>query len=69
MRIFVYDNDHPPPHCHLRRSDGSETRIAIPSLIVMTGPALSKQEKAYLLKRIEELCEKFDRLNPAIHNK
>lgn len=67
FRILIYDNDHPPPHCHIRRSDGTETRVAIPSLKILTGCALSKTEKATLLDQIDELCDKFDELNPAIH--
>ncbi|MFP9097928.1 DUF4160 domain-containing protein [Flavobacterium sp. RHBU_24] len=67
LRILIYDNDHPPPHCHLRRSDGSESRVAIPSLKVMTGPALSKKEKEAILDQLDELCDKFDQFNPPKH--
>ncbi len=67
IKIHVYSNDHPPPHCHLRRKGGKETRVAIPSLLILTGPDLSKEEEDLILDKLEILCDEFDQLNPPIH--
>jgi hypothetical protein len=67
LKIRVYSNDHPPPHCHLLRKNGNETRIAIPSLLILTGPKLSREEEDLILNCLDELCFEFDKLNPAIH--
>jgi hypothetical protein len=40
---------HHRPHCHVRRSDGgAETVVAITSLEVIVGPALSRKERRAL---------------------
>jgi hypothetical protein len=55
---------HHRPHCHLRRSDGSaETVVAIASLEVIVGPALSRQERAALREMQPELIEAWEERN------
>jgi len=67
IKIFVYADDHPPPHCHLLRKDGTETRVAIPTMIILTGPKLSKKEENLVLDNLDALCDEFERLNPPTH--
>lgn len=67
IKIFVYGGDHPPPHCHLLRKNGVETRVAIPTMIILTGPKLSKTEENLILDKLEELCDEFETLNPPTH--
>jgi len=66
IKIFVYPGDHPPPHCHVRRKE-SETRVAIPSMMILSGPELSKKEEEMVLSRLDKLCAEFDKLNPQQH--
>lgn len=67
IKIYVYTNDHPPPHCHVRRKNGTETRVAIPSLVILSGDDLSKEEENLVLENLEKLCDEFERLNPPMH--
>lgn len=67
IKIFVHDFDHPPPHCHVLRSNGVETRVTIPTMMILTGPKLSGTEEDLILDKLDELCDEFDRLNPSIH--
>jgi hypothetical protein len=64
IKLFVYAGDHPPPHCHLVRADKSVTRVALPSLIILSGLPLSKDERSLVLVKMEILCTAFDSLNP-----
>jgi hypothetical protein len=67
IKIKVYANDHPPPHCHLIRSDGSVIRFALPTLVILTGPELTRIEKEMILKSIDKICAEYEKLNPDNH--
>jgi hypothetical protein len=55
---------HHLPHCHVRRSDGSaETVVAIASLKVIVGPALSRKERRALEEDRETLSEAWETHN------
>jgi hypothetical protein len=64
--IYIHDEDHPPPHVHVRRG-GRETRVVIPTLKILSGIALSKVEQELILENIDFLCEEYDRINPSTH--
>lgn len=68
VKIFIYPGDHPPPHCHVLRG-GIETRVAIPTLLILSGPKLNKVEEEMILDQLDEMCAEFDRLNPILHKK
>ncbi len=68
IKIHVYAGDHNPPHCHVTRG-GRETRVAIPTLVVLTGPQLSKEERNLVISKMDELCQEFEKLNPNHHKK
>ena len=67
IKIKVYANDHPPPHCHLIRTDGSVTRVALPTLLILTGLELSRSEKEMILEKIDKICAEYEKLNPNNH--
>ncbi len=67
VRVMVYAGDHPPPHCHVVRKDGSETRVIIPTLIILTGSKLTREERDLIIEKLDELCDEFDKLNPQQH--
>jgi hypothetical protein len=53
---------HHRPHCHVRRSDGSaETVVALASLEVIIGPALSRKERRAVFEDRQKLLEAWGR--------
>lgn len=64
IKIKIYPDDHPAPHCHIERSNGEVTRVLIPTLIILSGPSLSKVETNLVLDRLDDLCDYFDQLHP-----
>jgi len=66
VKILIYSGDHPPPHCHVIRK-GIETRVALPTLLILSGPKLTKTEEQMVLDKIDDMCTEFDRLNPIQH--
>lgn len=67
IKIKIYAGDHPPPHCHVERTNGVVTRVTLPLLLLLTGPPLSKVEKDLVLDRLDDLCDYYDQLNPKTH--
>ncbi len=64
--IYIRFGDHPPPHIHVRRG-GQETRVAIPTLKILTGITLSKVERELIIEQLDFLCDEYDRINPIRH--
>ncbi|WP_217601980.1 DUF4160 domain-containing protein [Chitinophaga sp. GbtcB8] len=67
VKIKIYAGDHPPPHCHVERADGTVTRVTLPTFIILTGPPLSKGEREMIEDKLDELCDYFDQMNPKTH--
>lgn len=68
FKIRIHDNDHPPPHCHVYCSDGSELVITLPLLIELFGKRVNKKIRKHLEERLDELTEEWDLKNPEKHN-
>lgn len=66
IKLHIYANDHPPPHCHVQVK-GKETRVILPSLKILSGPSLSSEVLEFLLDRLDVLCTAYDELNPKQH--
>jgi hypothetical protein len=64
--IYINYDDHPPPHIHVRRN-GTETRVVIPTLRILSGPALSANERHLVIQNMDFLCDEYDRINPKRH--
>lgn len=62
--IYVYPDDHAPPHCHVRFKGGEEVRITIPTLTVMDNRGINKGVRAALRDNMDAICEAWDLLNP-----
>jgi hypothetical protein len=62
FKVYVYANDHLPPHCHVRYKDGSETSIDLPLLIPRYGATISKEIEEMLELNIDKLCNAWDKL-------
>jgi hypothetical protein len=62
--VYIYTDDHPPQHCHIRFLDGSESIIGLPLLNLIHGVQIDKKVRMYLLENLETLTTKWDKLNP-----
>jgi Domain of unknown function (DUF4160) len=67
VKIKIYPGDHPPPHCHVIRANGVVTRVELPTMRVLSGPPLSKQEVELVLDNMDDLADYYDQLNPKTH--
>ena len=68
IRIYVYSNDHVPPHIHAIYGE-YEALIDIRELNIITGNLPSNKRKiatAYVEENQEDLLETFYELNPNI---
>lgn len=61
FKIYVYSNDHNPPHCHVIASDGTKWIISIPDLKVIVGEEPPRQLKDFLLEYLEEILKTWDK--------
>ena len=64
FRVRIHDFEHPPPHCHVYCSDGTELVVTLPLLEEMFGRRVSKGIKKYLESKIEELVDEWETKNP-----
>ena len=62
--VFVYKNDHPPPHCHVRFGDRSDVCVTIPLIEPMYGAEISREVREEIENNLEELMETWDKFNP-----
>ncbi len=71
-RIYVYPNDHPPPHAHVRLDDGRDgiilfdLRSGDPLPGSYTRRALREWQalRPHVVEFLEEMRTAFDRFNP-----
>ena len=59
-KVYIYANDHNPPHCHVICSDGEEQLITIPDLKVLIGADLNRQVKNLLIENLEKMIIIWD---------
>jgi len=64
FKVYVYANDHPPPHCHVVLRDGSNISVDIPLIIPRYGETITKEVKEEIEDNIEELYSAWDKFNP-----
>lgn len=63
--IYVYSEDHAPPHCHVRYTDnGMESLVDLYLLEVMEGRPITKRIRTNLLSNQELLINIWEQLNP-----
>lgn len=62
--VFVYKNDHPPPHCHVRFGDKSEVCITIPLIQPLHGAEISRVIREEIENHLDLLVGTWDKLNP-----
>lgn len=65
FNVYVYPEDHAPPHCHVRyKGNKAESIVGIPLLNLLAGPILEKQMKKTLQNNLSKLAQKWEELNP-----
>ena len=64
VAVYIYDNEHPPPHCHLVFSNGEEKIVGLPLLDVWFGKSIKKWIRNYLEENIETLLNTWDEKHP-----
>lgn len=65
--VFVYaewGQPHHLPHCDVRWQDGRSTQVALPTLMVIVGPPLSRTARQLLEDHLIDLVEAWNRNNP-----
>lgn len=65
FNVYVYPEDHAPPHCHIRYTDNkTESVLGIPLLNHIAGRPVDKGIKDELSKHLKKLLEAWEILNP-----
>jgi hypothetical protein len=68
--IYVYSNEafqpHHLPHCHVRYRYGGEVLIVLPTLSVIHGKKLKKNDSSLIMENLDAICDAWNRLNPEI---
>ena len=66
--VYIYPDDHPPPHCHIRYCDEEESVVGLPLLNHLYGIKSIRKVHNELIKNIDLLIDKWEELNPNKHN-
>jgi hypothetical protein len=62
--VYIYDDEHPPPHCHVVLSDKEEIVVGLPFLNVMFGGKLTKKMRGFLKANMNQLCDTWEQKHP-----
>jgi len=63
--VYVYPEDHAPPHCHIRyKNDEAESVVGLPLLNLITGKPIPRAVRKALIENINELSKIWEQLNP-----
>lgn len=69
VRIYIYSNDHPPPHIHLVYA-GFKAAMEIEDGYIIAGsfpPAKVRAVRRFLKENQEDLLALFEQMNPKRH--
>ena len=61
--VYVYANEHPPPHCHLRYGNGDDISVLLPTMVPMYGAVIDKKDKEFLVKNIKIITDAWEKYN------
>ncbi len=67
FKVRIHDFDHPPPHCHVYCSDGSQLVVTLPLLNEIYGNRIRKEIKIFLEDNLDALVEEWELKNPNKH--
>lgn len=68
FKIYVYPNDHPPPHCHVVFRDGSDITVDVPLIEPRYGATIDKDIRNAIEDALDKICDAWDALNPIRNN-
>lgn len=66
--VYIYDDEHPPPHCHVIFSNSDEVVVKLPLLTGMYGKGVDKKIKKFLLNNLDTLLSVWDSKHPKNEN-
>jgi hypothetical protein len=67
--VYIYDNEHPPPHCHIIYANKRKVVAGLPLLNGMYGTTVDRLLKKYLTENLELLTETWESKHPNKWNK
>lgn len=62
--VYIYDDEHPPPHCHLIFNNSEEVVVGLPMLNVWYGRSITKKVRRFLEDNIDQLVDTWDSKHP-----
>ncbi|MBN8674281.1 MAG: DUF4160 domain-containing protein [Chitinophagales bacterium] len=69
FNVYVYPEDHAPPHCHIRyKGQQAESLVGLPLLNLLAGPVPEKSILKTLQANTKRLMKLWEQLNPTSIN-
>ncbi len=65
--VYIYDDDHPPPHCHIIFKNQEDLVITLPLLNEMFGKVIPKKVRNLLLNNLDDLIIYWETKHPERH--
>lgn len=62
--VYIYDDEHPPPHCHVIYANGDEIVVGLPFLDVWFGGSIKKKVRKCLEDNLDLLLDTWDNKHP-----
>ena len=62
--VHIYDEDHPPPHCHIIYADKKIVVAGLPFLNALYGGKVDRKLKRFLNDNLEFLTTEWDARHP-----
>ncbi len=62
--VYIYDHEHPPPHCHVKFNNGEEVVVGLPLLDVWFGKSIKKRVRKCLEQNLDLLTDTWDEKHP-----
>ncbi len=62
--VYIYDDEHPPPHCHLIFNNGDDFIIGLPFLNVWFGKSIKKKIRKFLEQNLDLLVDTWENKHP-----
>ena len=63
FNIYVYPNDHPPVHCHVRYNDDSDVSVDLPMIVPRYGAKISRETVKTIEDNLDKLINIWEELN------
>jgi hypothetical protein len=64
FRVYVYANDHNPPHCHISWAGNKEAVIDLLSLALIAGDRVPRAGLALIRSNRQALVDAWNQFNP-----